>query len=173
MPPFSHDSARAPLGVRELAPALPLPQLAAANLPISASLASRLRGLAAARGFTLLELMIVITIILILLTLAAGRYQQSVIRAREAALKQNLFVMRQSIDQYTLDKLEAPQSLEDVVASGYLRSVPEDPMTKQRDWRLIYDDVLLSPEQRVTGIVDVKSNSDALSPFEHTPYSTW
>jgi general secretion pathway protein G len=150
--------------------------LASRSSPL-AQPAARRRGTEAVRlralGFTLLELMIVITIILILLTLASGRYQQSVIRAREAALKQNLFVMRQAIDQYTLDKLEAPQSLEDLVAGGYIRAVPEDPMTKQRDWRLVYEDVLLSPEQRTAGLVDVHSNSDAISPFEHTPYSSW
>ena len=136
-------------------------------------LRSSRENLRARRGFTLLELMIVITIILILMTMAAGRYQQSVVRAREAALKQNLFVLRQAIDQYTLDKLEAPQSLDDLVGAGYLRAVPDDPMTKQRDWRLVFEDILLSPEQRTAGIVDVHSNSDGISPFENTPYSSW
>jgi prepilin-type N-terminal cleavage/methylation domain-containing protein len=82
------------------------------------------------RGFTLLELMIVMTIILILATMGAGRYEQSVQRAKEAALKQDLFVMRQAIEQYTLDKTTAPQSLDDLVTAGYLREIPTDPMTR-------------------------------------------
>lgn len=125
------------------------------------------------RGFTMLELMIVITIILILLALGAGRYQQSVLRAKEAALKQNLLVMRKSIDQYTLDKEQAPQSLDDLVSAGYLREIPVDPITRQRDWRTETCDLLLSPEQSATGICDVKSNAASVSPFENTPYNTW
>lgn len=121
----------------------------------------------------MLELMIVITIILILLALGAGRYQQSVLRAKEAALKQNLLVMRKSIDQYTLDKEQAPQSLEDLVSAGYLREVPVDPITRQRDWRTETCDLLLSPEQSATGICDVKSNASGVSPFENTPYNSW
>lgn len=132
--------------------------------------APRLRS---SRGFTLLELMIVITIILILINLGVGRYHQSVIRAKEAALRQNLTVMRQAIEQYTLDKQQAPQSLDDLVAGGYLREVPTDPITGKKEWRVVYEDVLLSPEQTATGITDVHSNSDRVSPFESTPYSTW
>lgn len=124
-------------------------------------------------GFTLLELMIVMTIMLILLSIAGGRYQQSVLRAKEAVLKQDLFVMRTAIEQFTLDKQAAPQSLEELVSAGYLRAVPKDPITNQTDWRPIYDDTLLSPEQVITGIVDVKSSSEDISPFEGTPYSEW
>jgi general secretion pathway protein G len=127
----------------------------------------------AARGFTLMELMIVITIILILLAMAGGRYERSVTRAKEAALKQDLWVMRHAIEQYSLDKLTAPQSLEDLVQAGYLREVPLDPITKQADWHVTYEDVAMSPDQTGTGITDVHSNSDLLSPFENTPYSTW
>lgn len=126
-----------------------------------------------AGGFTMLELMIVITIILILLALGAGRYQQSVVRAKEAALKQDLLVMRKAIDQYTLDKEQAPQSLDDLVSAGYLREVPLDPITRQKDWRTETCDLLLSPEQSATGICDVKSNAATVSPFENTPYNTW
>ncbi|MCL6565137.1 MAG: type II secretion system GspH family protein [Acidobacteriia bacterium] len=125
------------------------------------------------RGFTLLELMVVISVILVLLGLAAGNYQRSILRSKEAALKQNLFTMRQAIQQYTLDKLQAPQSLEDLVAAGYLREIPKDPITGQRDWRVEYDDAFLSPDQLATGISDVHSNSDKISPFEGTPYSSW
>src|SRR5260370_22540945 len=93
-------------------------------------------------GFTLIELMIVITIILILIGIAAGRYEKSVVRAREATLKQDLQAMRQSIDNYTLDKQAAPQSLEDLVQAGYLRMVPNDPITSTP--------ALLPPHNRLT-----------------------
>jgi general secretion pathway protein G len=117
--------------------------------------------------------MIVITIILILLSLGTGRYQQSVIRAKEAALKQDLFVMRQAIHQFTVDKQAAPQSLEDLVSSGYLREVPTDPITQRKDWELVYEETLLTPEQSTTGLSDVRSRSERVSPFESTPYNTW
>jgi general secretion pathway protein G len=117
--------------------------------------------------------MIVITIILILIAMGAGRYEQSVLRSKEAALKQDLFVMRHAIEQYTLDKQAAPQSLDDLVSGAYLREVPVDPMTRQKDWRVDYENVLLSPEQSSTGITDVHSSSDRISPFEKTPYSSW
>ncbi|MCL5289355.1 MAG: type II secretion system GspH family protein [Acidobacteria bacterium] len=125
-------------------------------------------------GFTLLEMMVVITIILILLSMATGRYQQSVVRAKEAALKQDLAVMRKAIDQYTLDKLGAPQSLDDLVSAGYLREVPVDPFTRKKDWLVDYEtDVLFSPEQTSTGISNVHSASDQVSPFEGTAYNSW
>src|ERR1700740_2110624 len=79
------------------------------------------------RGFTMMELMVVIAIILVLIGLAAGRYEKSIIRAREAVLKQDLQTMRSAIQQYTLDKAAAPQSLSDLVSSGYLREIPVDP----------------------------------------------
>ncbi len=137
------------------------------------ALKSLRRDFRARAGFTLLELMVVITIILILLALGTGRYEQSVLRSREAALKQDLFVMRHAIEQYTLDKQSAPQSLDDLVSAGYLREIPVDPMTRQKDWRVDNENVLLSPEQSGTGITDVHSSSDRVSPFEKTPYSSW
>jgi general secretion pathway protein G len=124
-------------------------------------------------GFTLLELMVVITIILVLLGIAAGRYERSVTRSKEAALKQDLFVMRQAIDQFTLDKQRAPSSLEELVSGEYLRAVPMDPITNQRNWQLVYEDYVLSADQTGTGITDVHSTSDQVSPFEGTPYSSW
>jgi len=130
-------------------------------------------GSLAAWGFTLLELMVVMAIILILATLGAGRYEQSTVRAHEAALKQDLFVMRNAIQQYTLDKEAGPNSLDDLVSAGYLREVPRDPITKQKDWSTSSDDILASPDQTSTGITDVHSTSDAISPFESTPYSSW
>jgi general secretion pathway protein G len=127
----------------------------------------------ATRGFTLLELMIVMAIILILATLSAGRYEQALVRAHEAALHQDLFVMRNAIDQFTFDKQAAPTSLDDLVSTGYLRAIPTDPMTKQKDWNTENSELLLSPEQTSSGITDVHSSSDTVSPFENTPYSSW
>lgn len=125
------------------------------------------------QGFTLLELMIVMAIILILATLGAGRYEQATVRAHEAALKQDLFVMRNAIQQYTLDKEAGPNSLDDLVSAGYLREIPRDPITREREWATSSDQILDSPDQTATGITDVHSTSDAISPFESTPYSSW
>ncbi len=116
--------------------------------------------------------MVVITIIVILVSIAIPRFQQSVRRSREAALKENLMTLRTLIDQYTLDKLRAPQSLDDLVAAGYLRRIPNDMTDKNTTWRVEYEDVLLSPDQTETGIVDVHSGSDAIS-SEGTPYTSW
>ena len=87
------------------------------------------------RGFTMIEMMFVIFIILVLIAMAGGRYEKSVIRAREAVLKQDLQTMRNAIQQYTLDKAAGPQSIDDLVSAGYLREVPVDPMARARDWR--------------------------------------
>jgi general secretion pathway protein G len=134
----------------------------------------------ASLGFTIIELMIVITIIMILMTIAAGRYMQSVTRAKETALHQDLFVMRQAIDQYTLDKKQPPASLDDLTqgtsgaGSGYLREIPVDPMTNEKDWSTDTCDSILTPEQLAGGgICDVHSRAGAVSPFENTPYSSW
>ena len=124
------------------------------------------------RGFTLIELMIVISIILILVGIAAGMYQQSIRRAREAVLKQDLQTMRTAIDNYTMDKLQAPQSLQDLADAHYLRELPIDPFTQQRDWVAHFGDTLISPEQTGTGVDDVHSNSDQTG-SDGTPYNTW
>jgi general secretion pathway protein G len=126
-------------------------------------------------GFTLIELMIVVSIIMILIGIAAGMYQRSVQRAKEATLKSDLSVMRQAIDHYTLDKEAAPQSLEDLTnsQSQYLREIPTDPMTNSKDWHVDFGDTVMSPDQSTTGIVDVHSNSDKVSAFDGTPYNTW
>jgi general secretion pathway protein G len=127
------------------------------------------------RGFTLLEMMIVVAIMMILIGIAAGMYQRSVSRAKEATLRSDLTVMRQAIDHYTLDKEAAPQSLEDLVnpQSQYLREIPTDPITNAKDWHVDVGDTVMSPDQSTTGIVDVHSNSDKVSPFDGTPYNTW
>jgi general secretion pathway protein G len=126
------------------------------------------------RGFTLLELMIVVAIIMILIGIAAGMYQRSVQKAKEATLRSDLSVMRQAIDHYTLDKEAAPQSLDDLVnpQSQYLREIPADPMTNAKDWHVDFGDTVLSPDQSTTGIVDVHSNSDKVA-SDGTPYNTW
>jgi general secretion pathway protein G len=126
-----------------------------------------------AAGFTLLELLIVITMIMILAGIAVGQYQKSVLRSREAVLKQDLFVMRGAIQQYTLDKQAAPTSLDDLVQSKYMGAVPIDPITRNKDWHLDFEDVLLSPTQTSSGMTDVHSSSNAISPFENTAYDTW
>jgi general secretion pathway protein G len=130
------------------------------------------RGFGAA-GFSLLEMMIVITIILILAGIAAARYERSVLRAKEATLKQDLFVMRNAIQQYTLDKEAGPASLDDLVSGKYLSGIPTDPITRSKDWHVDFDQVLLDPLQTSPGVTDVHSSSDQVSPFENTPYNTW
>lgn len=131
------------------------------------------RGGAAGAGFTLIELMIVIFIILILLGMAAQRYEMTIKKARESTLKHNLFVMREAIDNFTLDKQAAPQSLDDLQQAGYLREVPIDPMTQKKDWVPQYDNVVMSPDQVTTGVTDVHSASSLTSPFDGTAYSSW
>ena len=118
-------------------------------------------------------MLIVITIILILAGIAAGRYERSVLRAKEATLKQDLFVMRNAIQQYTLDKEAGPSSLDDLVEAKYLSGIPTDPITHNKDWHAESEQVLLDPQQTSAGITDVHSSSDQVSPFESTPYNTW
>jgi len=125
------------------------------------------------KGFTLIELMIVISIIFILLGMAIGAYERAVQRAREAALHTDLQTMRNAIDNFTMDKMAAPQSLEDLKNAGYLREVPIDPITQQKDWVLDFEDVALSPTQSGTGITNVHSASTLVSKFDNTPYNTW
>jgi general secretion pathway protein G len=127
----------------------------------------------AVAGFTLLEMMIVIAIILVLASIGAGRYTAAVGRAREAALKQDLSIMRKAIQDYTRDKEAAPTSLDDLVQAQYLREIPKDPTTGGRDWNTSNCDTALSPEQSSFGICDVNSSSPGVSPFDGTPYSTW
>jgi len=126
-----------------------------------------------ASGFTLIEIMVVLTIIAILVGIAAVRYDRSMVNAREAVLKQDLQALRGAIQQYTLDKQQAPQSLEDLASAGYLREVPVDPITRAKDWQLVYEDVMLSPDQTGSGLTDIHSKSDAVSSNDGTAYSSW
>ncbi len=126
----------------------------------------------AVRGFTLIEMMIVISIILILVVIAAGMYQGAIRRARESVLKTDLQTMRTAIDNYTMDKLQAPQALQDLVDAHYLRDLPIDPFTQQRDWVAHFGDTVITPEQTGVGVDDVHSNSDQTG-SDGTPYNTW
>jgi general secretion pathway protein G len=121
----------------------------------------------------MIEMIIVIAIISILASIAAANYQHSVWRAREAVLRNDLFTLRSSIDQYTLDKQKAPQSLQDLVTAGYIKSVPKDPMTSAIDtWVPEQEDSLMAIDQTEPGIVDVHSGSGATS-SDGTVYSSW
>jgi general secretion pathway protein G len=124
-------------------------------------------------GFTLLELIIVMSIIAILATLAVPRFNSAVRAAREAVLKEDLHVMRSAIDSYTMDKQKAPQSLDDLVQSGYLRAIPEDPMTHSKDtWVTETSDAMFSLDQTEPGIDDVHSGSEDTG-SDGQPYSSW
>ena len=125
-----------------------------------------------ARGFTLLELMIVISIIMILMAIAVPIYNQSVTRSKEAVLRQDLFTLRNVIDQYTLDKQKAPQGLDDLKQGNYIREIPKDPMTGEANWEVNSEDVLMSVDQTEPGIDNVHSASTATS-LDGTPYNTW
>jgi general secretion pathway protein G len=125
-----------------------------------------------ALGFTIIELMIVMMIIAILIGVAAISYDKTVHQARETVLKQDLQTMRQAIDHYTLDKQQAPQSLDDLVNAKYLREIPMDPITHQKDWVTHIGDTVMTPEQTSGGIDDVHSGSDQVG-TNGQPYSTW
>jgi general secretion pathway protein G len=131
-----------------------------------------LTGRKSARGFTLLELMIVITLIMILASIAVPAYNQSIIQARESVLRSNLSTLRNVIDQFTLDKQKAPQSLDDIVQAGYLRQIPVDPMTRQTNWEVVQEDVLKAVDQNDPGITDVHSASSGTA-SDGTAYSSW
>jgi general secretion pathway protein G len=124
-------------------------------------------------GFTMVELMIVMAIIVILISIAIPQYQKSIIRAKESVLQNNLHTLREVIDEYTYDKKKAPQSLDDLVTAGYLREIPMDPITNSNQtWKVIMEDALQSVDQTDPGIFDVKSGSDK-SGLDGTPYADW
>jgi general secretion pathway protein G len=125
------------------------------------------------RGFTFVELMVVITIIVILVTMAIPMYQKSITRAKESVLKNNLFTLRTVIDNYTYDKEKAPQSLQDLVSEGYLREIPMDPITgSNQSWHLDMEDASQSVDQSEPGIFDVNSTSTKVG-LDGRPYSEW
>ena len=129
----------------------------------------------AKKGFTLVEILIVVTLIGILVGIMVPQYKYSVIRAREAVLKETLFQMRDAINKYYFDKKKYPASLEDMVSSRYLREVPFDPIFKKKEWQLVMGEPLEGEEfdpELAQGVVDVKSLSEGVS-LDGTPYADW
>jgi general secretion pathway protein G len=115
------------------------------------------------RGFTFVELMVVITIIVILISMAIPIYNRSIIRAKESVLANNLYTLRTVIDQYSYDKGKAPQQLQDLVSEGYLQKLPVDPITgSNQTWRTVMEEASQSVSQSEPGIFDVKSGSDKM-----------
>jgi len=125
------------------------------------------------RGFTFVEMMVVVTIMVILISMAIPIYQRSIVRAKESVLKNNLFTMRTVIDNYSYDKGKAPQNLQDLVTEGYLQKLPVDPMTgNNQTWRTVMEDASQSVSQSEPGIFDVHSGSDKTS-LDGTAYAEW
>lgn len=121
----------------------------------------------------MVELMVVLAIMSILLSMAVPIYRNALISAKEAALRDQLRVMRQFIDEYTVDKQKAPQALDDLVSGGYMKQLPTDPFTQSNStWKVDMDDALQSPDQTEPGIADVHSGSDRVS-LDGTPYNSW
>ena len=125
------------------------------------------------RGFTFVELMVVVTIMVILISMAIPQLTRSITRSKESVLHNNLFTLRTVIDNYCYDKGKCPQSLQDLVSEGYLRAIPTDPMNNySTDWNTVMEDATQSANQQEPGIWDVHSKSDKTS-LEGTAYSEW
>ncbi len=136
-------------------------------------MAHRIRSGKARAGYTLVEIIIVMTIISILVTIAVPLYNKSIVRTKESILRNNLFTIRTVLDEYTYDKQKAPQSLQDLVTDGYLRQIPVDPITgTNTSWQIVMEDAVTSVNQTEPGIFNVKSGSDKIS-LEGTAYSEW
>jgi general secretion pathway protein G len=126
-----------------------------------------------ARGFTLIEVLIVITLIVVLAAVGMPTYQNSVRRAQEATLKENLFRMNDAIDQYYADKNKYPASLQDLVSEGYLRRIPEDPITDSAEtWVTVPAEPDPNNPAGEPGIYQVKSGSDRTA-MDGSLYSDW
>ncbi len=129
-------------------------------------------GACGASGFTLLELIIVMAIIATLAAVAIPAYTRNVLSAREAVLKEDLRTMRTAIGAYTVDKQQAPQTLDDLVTAGYIHDVPKDPITGRTDWNTEQSDTLASIDQTQSGIDDVHSAAQ-ITALDGTSYNTW
>jgi general secretion pathway protein G len=126
-----------------------------------------------ARGFTLIELMVVMAIISVLIAISVPIYQKSIVRAKESVLRSNLSNMRNMIDEYSVDKQKAPETLQDLVTEGYFRQIPQDPMTGTSDtWKIIMEETPIGGSNSSPGIYDVRSGSDQKS-LDGTMYSDW
>lgn len=123
-------------------------------------------------GFTLMELITVMAIVGILVSIALPNYRASIVQAKEAVLKEDLYRFRDLIDQYYADKGRYPESLESLVSEGYLRRIPEDPITGQADWNVVMNEVDPDQPDEAQGVYDVHSSSDGIS-LNGTPYSEW
>jgi general secretion pathway protein G len=124
-------------------------------------------------GFSLLEMMVVVTVILIVASISTPFYMTAMVRAREAVLRDHLFTLRKLIDQFTLDNGRAPSNLHEIVEKGYLGRLPTDPFNGSNEtWLEDKEDAPLSPDQKTLGIVDVHSGSNLIS-LEGTPYNSW
>jgi general secretion pathway protein G len=125
------------------------------------------------RGFTLVELMIVMTIIGILAVIAIPSYIRAVQKAKEAVLREDLHTMRTAIDSYTVDKEKAPDTLDDLVQAGYLKTIPKDPMTSSTDtWITNQSDTMTDINETQGGMDDVHSGSESIA-SDGTTYNTW
>jgi general secretion pathway protein G len=126
----------------------------------------------ARRGFTLIEMMIVMAIIVILIAIAVPFYQKAITRAKESVLHSNISAMRSAIDEYAFDKQKAPGTLQDLVKEGYLREVPKDPITQTNDWKIIMEDAGQAVNSSEPGIFDIRSTSSKIG-LDGTHYSDW
>ncbi len=124
-----------------------------------------------ARGFTLLELMIVISILVILAMIAVAQYQKTVLSAKETTMRENLFQMRKMLDQYAADKGKLPESLDQLVEAGYIQEVPVDPLTGEKDWLTEFGEDPNSTEGD-QGIVQIRSASGETA-SDGSRYSDW